>query len=593
MTALKTAGIFNLFRKEAAGVAVADAVAESAAETAAKSLVDQPLANDPLVEKKVLSVEERILESGLFDESFYAERYGVSNGAVEHYMNIGVLEGANPNPLFDTKYYLERYPDVASAGLNPLLHFLDGGAKEGRNPQPLFDVNYYLRNNPSLTDSGINPLVHFLREGATQKRRPHLLFDTEHYVSKYGDQIGDMHPLVYYLQKGSLTTDPHPLFDTAFYLEANPGVAASGIAPLVHFVLYGAENKLSPHPRLIYKFYAASYPGVVPSGKNLLEHYLVNGVNRPNFGDAQQLHHCIEAELNKPGRAEELFTVLREKGIYLLREHYFRPFVNPDKLPDTHWTAESKLVGINIDVDQCLSKVENDGLAFLEEFRARYPIAKPNDDYDGFFLLNGMYMAVDAHIYWTMVRGLRPSKIIEVGAGNSTMIAAAALKLNAKEDSELIVIEPYPDQIVKAGLTGFAKVEGAFVEDVDLNLFDSLSEGDILFIDSTHVIRQGGDVQHIYCEILPRIKPGVYVHVHDISLPKAYPRPYLDQGLFWTEQWLLQAYLSHNSKIDVVWPGNYLMCKAPERMLKLFPEIEDMRKIYPSSEPSAFWFRTK
>ncbi len=89
--------------------------------------------------------------------------------------------------------------------------------------------------------------------------------------------------------------------------------------------------------------------------------------------------------------------------------------------------------------------------------------------------------------------------------------------------------------------------------------------------------------------ILPRLKPGVLVHVHDISLPRNYPKVHFDQNLYWNEQYLLQAYLAHNNRIEVIWPGNYMVLHRPTTMASLFPEIQIMRQHFPlSNEPSRF-----
>ena len=101
-------------------------------------------------------------------------------------------------------------------------------------------------------------------------------------------------------------------------------------------------------------------------------------------------------------------------------------------------------------------------------------------------------------------------------------------------------------------------------------------------------MRTGNDVQHIYLDLLPVLKDGVYVHVHDVSLPLPYPKVYFDMQLYWNEQYLLQAFLMFNSRVKVIWPGNYMMLKCPEKMMVVFPEIADMRAVWPSSEPTAF-----
>jgi glycosyltransferase involved in cell wall biosynthesis/predicted O-methyltransferase YrrM len=526
----------------------------------------------------------------LFDERHYLSQLDERpEDALRHFL----IEGRHdPHPLFKTSYYLEANADVKESGQNAFLHWLTVGAAEGRNPHPFFDVKFYLKNNPSIVRSGTNPLQHYWENGLELTSCPHLLFDTEHYIQRYGSELIGVNPLLHYLNN-AMDHDPHPLFDTAFYLRQNPHVASESSIPLEHFIRFGASNRLSPHPKLLFDAYERAEPGLPGSGLNVLEHYLLKGRHRPKFDSLTPVADMVEREMNTPERCDELFKELRARGIYVMREHYFRPMSDPAKMPESHWLFQSEMPGIVLNSHASLLPFENENAEFINEFRNRFPIECPSEDYGGFYLLNGMYMAVDAHIYWSMIRQLKPKRIIEVGAGNSTMVAAAALKLNAVEGSELVVIEPYPDQIVKAGLTGFARVIGEFVENTDLALFDTLNPGDILFIDSTHVIRQGGDVQHIYLEILPRLRPGIYVHVHDISLPKNYPRPYMEQALFWTEQYLLQAYLSHNNRAEVIWPGNYLMCKESERMLSLFPEIDLMRKKYPNSEPSAFWFRTK
>ncbi|MGC9964453.1 MAG: methyltransferase domain-containing protein [Syntrophobacteraceae bacterium] len=112
--------------------------------------------------------------------------------------------------LFDNFYYLEGNPDVARAGIDPLVHYLTWGAAEGRNPNPSFDTSYYLKSNPDVARAGVNPLVHYLAWGAAEGR------------------------------------DPSPLFDTSFYLESNPDVARAGINPLSHYLTWGAAEGREP-----------------------------------------------------------------------------------------------------------------------------------------------------------------------------------------------------------------------------------------------------------------------------------------------------------------------------------------------------------
>jgi GT2 family glycosyltransferase len=118
----------------------------------------------------------RLAKSGLFDPNWYlAQNPDVAAAGVDplvHYLQSGAAEGRDPNPFFDTDWYAAEYPDVAAAGVNPLLHYLESGAAEGRNPGPRFDSDWYAAQNPDVGEAGTNPLAHFLRAGATEGRDP-------------------------------------------------------------------------------------------------------------------------------------------------------------------------------------------------------------------------------------------------------------------------------------------------------------------------------------------------------------------------------------------------------------------------------------
>jgi hypothetical protein len=100
------------------------------------------------------------------------------------------------------------------------------------------------------------------------------------------------------------------------------------------------------------------------------------------------------------------------------------------------------------------------------------------------------------------------------------------------------------------------------VEDVGVETFEQLQARDVLFIDSSHVVRIGGDVTYLFLEVLPRLQPGVVIHVHDIFFPGDYPRDWVvEQFRFWSEQYLLQAFLAFNSAFEVLLCNGYLQSK--------------------------------
>jgi hypothetical protein len=293
-------------------------------------------------------------------------------------------------------------------------------------------------------------------------------------------------------------------------------------------------------------------------------------------------------------RGNDAYAVFSKKGLHLLRKHFYVPIPEDDDLTDTFWDTTSYLVGIDIDEERSVGFIEKHVEPYNAEF-GRYPVQEDGTE-TGFYLLNGRFMAVDGHVYYGMIRSLKPGRIIEVGCGISTLLASDAVRMNAEEGSvsELVCVEPYRSDLLERGDLEISELIARKVQQVELDVFSSLGKDDILFIDTSHVLKAGGDVQFLYCEVLPRLKPGVYVHVHDISLPKPYPRVYFEQSYyFWNEQYLLQAFLTHNAHAEVFWPGNYMMLRRPEWMMKTFPEITAMREKYPSSEPSSFWFRVK
>jgi hypothetical protein len=174
----------------------------------------------------------------LFDADYYLRAYpDVAAAGINpllHFIVAGAFEGRRPHPLFDTTFYLAKYPDVAAARVNPLGHYLKRGAFEGRQPHPLFDSPYYLERNPEIRDARINPLVHYVLNGAAEGRKPHPLFQPSYYWSRCPEARRE-NPLVHFLENGHCS--PHLLFDCESYIRDNPAVAANGINPLIHYVL--------------------------------------------------------------------------------------------------------------------------------------------------------------------------------------------------------------------------------------------------------------------------------------------------------------------------------------------------------------------
>jgi hypothetical protein len=287
--------------------------------------------------------------------------------------------------------------------------------------------------------------------------------------------------------------------------------------------------------------------------------------------------------------------IVESYGYDVIKRHYYSPVPDRADIPEGYWDQVFEMPGIDLRLDKASVFLDEVVALHIDGFRARFPINN-GPGVVGFYLINGSYMAVDAHVYWCMIQHYKPKRIIEVGGGCSTMVSTAAiehLKNDNGHECGLTVIEPYPIDFIKHNAGELFTLRELKIQEVSLDVFAELQDGDFLFIDSTHVLRENSDVQFEYLQILPRLNPGVFVHIHDISLPKPYPEVYFNMQIFWNEQYLLQAFLAFNDRFEVTWPGNAMMLAEPEKMIKIIPEINDMRNVYTSSEPTAFWMRSK
>lgn len=154
--------------------------------------------------------------------------------------------------------------------------------------------------------------------------------------------------------------------------------------------------------------------------------------------------------------------------------------------------------------------------------------------------------------YYCIIRHTKPARIIEVGSGFSSLVAKQALKENGK--GTLICVEPFPLDWMAARPDQF-NITKEKVQSLSPEYFnDLLNDGDMLFIDSTHTVKNGSDCLHLYLRILPNITSSILVHAHDIYLPFPFPkRMMLEKRVYWTEQYLLYAYLLDNPKVRVLY----------------------------------------
>lgn len=221
-----------------------------------------------------------------------------------HYLAVGSAEGRSPSPLFDEAWYRQQNAaDIAATGLTGLEHYLRVGAVRGASPHPLFDVGHYLAQAP-LLEPGDDPLSHYMREGASQGLSPHPLFDPDFYAGRARGLEGRA-PLLHYLDEGwRRGLSPHPLFDPAWYLQQNSELAEADVEPLTHFLAFGGFEGRDPSPWFDTRHYVAARGEALAPGVNPLVDYLRGGAwvvaeARPGFPTAAYL--ASRPELGRAG----------------------------------------------------------------------------------------------------------------------------------------------------------------------------------------------------------------------------------------------------------------------------------------------------
>lgn len=284
-------------------------------------------------------------------------------------------------------------------------------------------------------------------------------------------------------------------------------------------------------------------------------------------------------------------------GIHVIPNYFYEP------IPDTKflrsnkkiWETKNELMGVDLNIKTQLDFLKNIFPKYQEEYK--FPLKKTKIPYE-FYINNGWFSSVDAEVLHCMIRYFLPNKIIEIGSGMSTFVLARASLFNYKTSvnnkesrikTELFTIDPYPKKVIRKGFPGLDKFVQKKVEDVNMNIFLELEKNDIIFIDSSHVVKIGGDVNFIYLDLLTRLKKGVIIHIHDIFLPCEYPkRNILKSHLFWTEQYILHAFLINNYEYEILWAGYFMHLNYSNELKSTFPSYNEGYV-----RPGSFWIRKK
>ncbi len=273
---------------------------------------------------------------------------------------------------------------------------------------------------------------------------------------------------------------------------------------------------------------------------------------------------------------------------------YYSPLpVLPDLVKSrARWDRPSELAGVAYDLEAMQSLLEA-----LAEHHAEEYLQLPDYRQVKTFGYGPGFTTVDAMVTYWMLRELKPRRYVEVGSGLSTYYASLAAARNAEEGAPcaLSCVDPYATAKVRT-IAGLAVVAEP-VQSVGPEYFRRLGDGDVLFIDSTHVVKIDGDVPHLYLEVVPRLRPGVVIHAHDIHFPYNVPHP-AEQYVFaakwpsyWTETMLLQAFLAFNPAFEIILSAPLLRFHCQDFLRATLPDYRPVEAADYDTHFGSLWFR--
>ncbi|WP_156721011.1 class I SAM-dependent methyltransferase [Mycobacterium sp. Root135] len=276
-------------------------------------------------------------------------------------------------------------------------------------------------------------------------------------------------------------------------------------------------------------------------------------------------------------RLHTLFVMGQRVGVDVLPRHFYSQVPDiPHLQGDRKWQRPYSLRGIRgTDVGEQLEWLENicapSLTATLPALRLHQRAAVANGAVG--------YGPVESDLLYCLIRRLAPRRLVQIGAGASTWVALKAAE-DAGIDIEITCVDPYPTNFLTAmDRVGKIKLRETPVQDIPADELADLGAGDVLFIDSTHTVSVGSDVNYVILEVLPRLRKGSLVHFHDVTMPYDYAPSVLSSDLFfWNESVLLQAFLTDNSRFEIRLGCALLHDQALERVQMVLPTYSSPMK---------------
>jgi predicted O-methyltransferase YrrM len=270
------------------------------------------------------------------------------------------------------------------------------------------------------------------------------------------------------------------------------------------------------------------------------------------------MKRVIKALINRTPFFKDLIKQVRKQGAYPAG-HYYSPIPsNEDVLAyvKSRMPPDSELPGIELN--------KQGQHALLSEYVHYYneiPFSDEKTPEQRYYYDNIWFSYSDAIFLYCFLRKNMPKRIIEVGSGFSSAVILDTIDSCFSEQPEVTFIDPHPERLISLLRNGDreqVRLINKKIQEVPSDLLLALNSGDFLFIDSSHVVKCGSDLQFLMFEILPRLRSGVIVHFHDVFYPFDYPSEWPMEGRYWNENYFLRAFLSYNYSWSIRFFNSYV-----------------------------------
>jgi predicted O-methyltransferase YrrM len=216
----------------------------------------------------------------------------------------------------------------------------------------------------------------------------------------------------------------------------------------------------------------------------------------------------------------------------------------------------TEIPGVNLNTDAQLAL-----LISLAEYRKEMPLQEEARKGFRFSFNNFFFTGTDAILLYSLLRHYKPKRVVEIGSGFSSAVMLDTREAFPEIGTEFTFIEPYPQRLnalIKDDDRKNCTIIEKVVQDVDISHFMDLRENDMIFVDTSHQMKVGSEVLYLFFEIMPRLKPGVMIHFHDVFWPFEYPEEWVEIGRSWNESYGLRTFLQYNDCFEILFFNSYL-----------------------------------